>query len=70
MIENKEHITHQLMLCLLSTWAGRDIDDMAYLKTKYQECVNITFKDKKYMSVDVTADSGIALIKDVIKALT
>ena len=69
-MENKERITHQLMLCLLATRAGEDIDDMAYLRTKYQECVNITFKDKKYMSVDVTADSGIALIKDVIKALT
>ena len=69
-MENKERITHQLMLCLLATRAGEDISDMSYMKSTGDEWVNITFRDGSWLPVNVTADSGIALIKDVIKALT
>ena len=69
-MENKKRITHQLMLCLLATRAGEDISDMSYFKGSGDEWVNITFKDGSWIPVSVTADSGIALIKDVIKALT
>ncbi len=69
-MENKERITHQLMLCLLATRAGEDISDMSYFKGSGDEWVNITFKDGSWIPVSVTADSGIALIKDVIKSLT
>ena len=69
-MENKERITHQLMLCLLATRAGEDIGDMSYTKSTGDEWVSITFKDGSWLPVNVTADSGIALIKDVIKALT
>lgn len=69
-MENKERITHQLMLCLLATRAGEDISDMSYFKGSGDEWVNITFMDGSWLPVNVTADSGIALIKDVIKALT
>ena len=69
-MENKERITHQLMLCILATRAGEDISDMSYFKGSGDEWVSITFKDGSWLPVNVTADSGIALIKDVSKALT
>lgn len=69
-MENKEHITSRLFSCLLLTRAGSDIADMTYHRAKYDEWVNVTFKDGGCMHINVAADSGIALIKDVIKALT
>ena len=69
MMENKANITQRLLLCLMATRAGDDIEDMSYGKINREEIVSIRFKHGSTLHVNVTADSGLALIKDVIKAL-
>lgn len=69
MMENKANITQRLLLCLMATRAGEDIEDMSYGEINREEIVTIRFEHGRTLHVNVTADSGIALIQDVIKAL-
>lgn len=69
-MENKSNIVQRLHLCLLATRAGEDVADMQYFKfDDGVEWVTIIFKDGSSRPVNVTADSGIAMIQDVVKAL-
>lgn len=63
--ENKSLITKALHLTLLL--AGQDIDDMEYTKREdYEEIVTIRYKNGYTKNVCVTADSGVALMRDVL----
>lgn len=73
-MEDKEAIVMRLKLLLMVTRAGSDIAD---LKLEIDEkgmidggeyCV-IVFKSGYRKKVDITADSGLAVIEDVIHAL-
>lgn len=68
-MENKANVTQRLLLCLMATRAGADIEEMTYSEGKDRELVSIKFRHGSSLHVDVTADSGLALIQDVIKAL-
>lgn len=69
MMENKANITQRLLLCLVATRGGADIEEMTYDEINREEIVSIKFKHGSTLHVNVTADSGIALIQDVIKVL-
>lgn len=72
--ENKRLIVKKLCEVLQLTRAGRLIDSLKYEpeKDSDDEFVAIIYRDgspKAFSFVDVTGDSGISLIRDVIKAL-
>lgn len=70
MTEDKFLITTELFYTLRRTRAGKDISSLTYERTsEFEEYVNITYKDGSTKRVCVTADSGIALVWDVVKAV-
>lgn len=69
-MENKEHILKLLMICLQETRAGEDITGMNILTaSNNSEWVQIWFKTGFHSDVNVTADSGLAMIHSVVEAL-
>lgn len=65
--ENKQDIVSKLSGLLKATRAGSNIDRLEL--TADEKEVRITFGSGFGKSVNVTGDSGIALIKDVISRL-
>ncbi len=64
-MEKKEDIVKRLKLLLIATRAGSDIEDLVL--SGDQNTVTIQFRNGYTKKVCVEADSGIALIRDVIK---
>lgn len=64
-MEKKEDIVKRLKLLLIATRAGSDIEDL--ILSEDQNTVTIQFRNGYTKKVCVEADSGIALIRDVIK---
>lgn len=70
-MEDKEGIVRALSFALMQTRAGRDIAWMCYRKdADNEEYVDIYYSAKHVKHVCVTADSGIALIQDVLKHIS
>lgn len=65
-MENKEDIIARLRLLLMATRAGSSIVDMEL--NEAQDKVTIIFKGGK-KEVNIAADSGIAIIRDVINSI-
>lgn len=68
-MEDKREILARLLHVLQATRAGRDIADLELEENKYGEYCKIVFNSGKRRVVDITADSGLSIIKDVIAAL-
>ena len=73
-MDNKPEIIKAFLPALKMTRAGSDIDRMDYIKyPDNSEEVRIFFLGdgiyRKSQHVDVTADSGAAMMLDIIKAL-
>lgn len=68
-MEDKSNICQRLLLTLQATRAGMDIYDMRYYRNNETEWVRITFNNGHVKRINVEADSGIALIQDVVRAL-
>lgn len=66
-MENKEKIIKALKDVLVLTRAGEDISGLVL--SKAQDKITIVYKNGHFKSVNIEADSGIAIIKDVIKEL-
>lgn len=66
-LENKEEIVLRLKLLLMVTRAGSDIADLAL--DEDQKKVSIVFKTGYRREANIEGDSGIAIIKDVMKFL-
>ncbi len=66
--ENKEEIVMRLKLLLTATRAGEDIDKM-YL-TVDEHFVVIQWRNGCTQRVNIEADSGIAIISDVLRAIS
>lgn len=65
--ENKEDIVLRLKLLLKATGIGSNIEDLVLSE---DECkVTILFTHGFHHDVDISCDSGYAIIKDVMKAL-
>lgn len=67
MIENRRNIVVLLEILLKQTRAGKDIKAL-YLDEKQDE-VLIVFENGYSKKVNIEADSGIAVIRDVLKQL-
>ena len=67
--EDKEKITKALLPILQITNNGQDIKDIEYIKTEHSEYVTVTYKNDYTKIADVTADSGTALIGDVMRQI-
>ena len=66
-MENKKDIVARLKLLLKDTRAGKNIEDMLF--DEKREIVTILYEDGSKRKVDVAADSGIAIIVDVLKVI-
>lgn len=70
MIENKRMILNALAVALKMTRAYEDLQEIAYEVTQgdYEYAV-LNFSERPTQHVDITVDSGIAIIKDVVNYL-
>ena len=68
-MENKQAICDALLETLKLTRA--DVTKLTYLTNEYGEFVRVQYGESPLHSkkVDVTADSGISLIRDVMRAI-
>lgn len=66
-MENKEEIVARLKLLLMATRAGAYIEKMTL--SDDEKKVQIMFDSGCTRDVNIAGDSGIAIIKDVVKAL-
>ncbi len=66
-MENKNEIVLRLKHLLKAARVGNDIEDM-FLDEK-QEILTIQHKGGSKRKINVTADSGIAIIIDVLKVI-
>lgn len=69
--EDKEQIAYSLLPVLRCTRQGRDIIGLRYEQLKSgDEVVHIQYKSGADAMANVTLDSGIAMIKDIIRAIS
>lgn len=66
-MENKENIVKRLKLLLMITRAGSNIADL--ILSENQKKVIILYRLGGISEVDIEGDSGIAIIKDVLKKM-
>lgn len=64
-MEDKQKICDLLLPLLKETRAFSDLDDLEYIQD--QDCVLLTFANRHVCRVNVAMDSGIAMIRDVIR---
>ena len=70
-MENKQQILNLFLKTIKETRHCKDIKALEYKKDTeyYKETVTIKFDNGKEKTVNVTADSGLAMIEDVLKRL-
>ena len=67
----KAEVIKAFLPVLQLTRAGSDVIDLCYIKDKFGfENVYVTYADGRESVVEVTADSGATMLKDVLDALT
>lgn len=67
-MENKEDIVMRLKILLNATRAGQDIEKMEL--TEDGDFVMIEWESGCIQKVNIAADSGVAIIRDVLKAIS
>lgn len=68
MNENKQLICAALLKALQLTREGSDLQSLDYFQINDDEMVRITYVNQYARKVvNVTADSGVALIRDILK---
>lgn len=67
-MENKEDIVMRLKILLNATRAGRDIKKMEL--TEDGDFVMIEWESGGTQKVNIAADSGVAIIRDVLQAIS
>ena len=72
MKENTFILCQRLLKLVQATRAGADVVDIEYFGNEFTDDahVDITWASGFTKRVDVTADSGIAMIKDVLEHIT
>ena len=66
-MENKQLICDRLLECLYLTRQLSDLIDLDYIKES--EIVVAHFEDGGKREINVACDSGIAMIKDIIRGI-
>lgn len=69
MTEDKQKICDLLLQALNATRDGYDISSLEYKKHDGLEIVEITFDAGTKLHANVTYDSGIAMIRDIVRQL-
>lgn len=69
--ENKQEICRLLLATLQATRGAGDLIALAYEKDPngYDEIVTAVFKDGGRTEINVSMDSGTAMIRDIMRAL-
>lgn len=68
-MENKQLICEKLLALLQETRAGCDLVDIQYEKDIKAETATLIFSNGYKVLVDVSADSGISMIRDITRHL-
>ncbi len=72
-MEDKLEVVQNLETLLKSTREFDDLKQLKFVDNDRGEFVEVYFKDRKYLDPDyiinVTCDSGIAIIRDVMRVL-
>lgn len=68
--ENKQLICDLLCKTLQATRYGDNIKRIVYKPERYIETAEVCFSGKNVLKVNVTLDSGIAMIRDILKGLS
>lgn len=66
-MENKAEIAKQLCTTLQMTREYKELDALEYAKNGYEEIVVATFSNGYTKKINVAHDSGIAMIRDIIR---
>ena len=69
MHEDKEKILEKLFQALVLTRAGWNLMDLEYKRENGFETVTATFANGHKKRINVSCDSGIALIRDVCRQI-
>lgn len=71
MTEDKTKICHELARVLRLTRAGWDVEDIRYHRSSQdEEEAVIIYLDGVAETVNVSLDSGVAMIRDILRALS
>lgn len=68
-MEDKKAIVAALLPVIQMTRNGSDVTGMLYVVKDARETVVTTFNDDSHIGINVTMDSGTAMIRDICKAL-
>lgn len=68
-MENKQKICTLLLATLQATHNQEDLTDIRYDKTGSDELVTLTWKNGYQKRVNVSMDSGTAMIRDIMKSI-
>lgn len=68
-MEDKKKILKRLLSTLQATRAGSDIVALELEQNGHDEYCVIVFESGEWEKVDITADSGLTIIEDVLEAL-
>ena len=69
-MEDKQHICNLLHKTLLATANAHDVVSITYERTcNCDEVVTVKFESGGYRKINVSMDSGTAMIRDIMKGL-
>lgn len=71
MKEDKRKICSLLLPVIQATFAGRDVVDLEYCDNEFTDdaSVRIAFASGRKKKVDVTCDSGMSMVLDILRWL-
>lgn len=67
MEEDMQLICDRLLATLQVTRGGQNITDLIYAVEPFRETVTVVFKNGSRRKIDVTSDSGVAMIYELIR---
>ena len=68
--DDKQNICDLLLTTLQATREHHDLTELTYkMHDNHEETVTAIFNNKRKIDVNVSCDSGIAMIRDIIKGI-
>ena len=74
MMEDKDRICREFARVLQKTRIGENVLDILYVQDEHEETARVLYRDLitgrlERLEVNITADSGLSILKDIIYAL-
>lgn len=74
MMEDKDRICREFARVLQKTRIGGNVLDILYVQDEHEETARVLYRDLitgrlERLEVNITADSGLSILKDIIYAL-